>query len=904
MIYRVAAAGLIILCLSIASAGCEVRSDWPMWRGDRQNSGHLPLPGNMNRTPDILWTHFVGGYASQASGLDIDGDGREEIIVLSAGMIRAIDRCGETIWATRPLDLSLILDTVDLGGDGSLDIVASRYSTSTIFVIDSRTGEVTWNHTFPSPSSGLGRHGFKAADISDRFPGEELLVWPYKSSIGYAFGFSSGGVEMIWNATAPETRNYPPPIAVADLDLDGTRELVIATFERIYAFDGETGEPTMYVHSPGINRNYGTMIITNLDDDPYPEIPVLSSNLNEHLWVVDNDGHNLSEIWNVFFEYSYPEDLKQLRITVDSVSDVDSDGNKEIIFSVFDSTADDRWHTRVWDALTGVEELDLVDEYLLTVVDIDGDGVDEIVTSEQHARSVQYYSNVTIWEGGEPGAVMGNCGLIRDSWAPYPDGTNTIADTDTWMRAEDGYLVRANGSIGSLTMHESGIDVEWILNESSIPASLSIRGVYEGTGILASGNDGLLRVFDGSGALVTTCETGGFLPAMIATDIDSDGLPEVLIRNSQGTELILEANGSRSGEFGSSSRRAKFGKDGSFVVWDMEGDGEVEILAAGSSSLDLLDGDGDHVSSYDMPSMPFDWTVGNVTGDDHWDLFVSCLGSGSHTAITMAIDGATGEVLWEKDWGPYAGFFGVMDWDEDGLDDLVVREHFDFYIVIGPTGDERKGKDLCGYHAPIVTDVESDGTTEIVWGGGWGSLSVDRKRKLENKYGIFLYVSQIWVTLFGGGDSNELYGLMPAVADIDGDGIKEIGAGNINGTLHVFDGENGDLEASYHLGSAPSDVVSCDIDHDGLSELLFGTRDGRLISLGSEGFEWEYDFGSSVGDPVLCDLDCDGMADILVPVMDGNVYALHIGEFSAFMAPVLFSLLALLGAVARSRPFQ
>ena len=94
-------------------------------------------------------------------------------------------------------------------------------------------------------------------------------------------------------------------------------------------------------------------------------------------------------------------------------------------------------------------------------------------------------------------------------------------------------------------------------------------------------------------------------------------------------------------------------------------------------------------------------------------------------------------------------------------------------------------------------------------------------------------------------------------------------------------------------------MISCDIDGDGLDEFIFGTSDGRLISLGNPGVEWFIDFGDRVGNPIICDLDGDTKADILVPVADGNVYALHIPE----SLPVLTvaCLLAALAAAGRKR---
>ena len=320
----------------------------------------------------------------------------------------------------------------------------------------------------------------------------------------------------------------------------------------------------------------------------------------------------------------------------------------------------------------------------------------------------------------------------------------------------------------------------------------------------------------------------------------------------------------------------------------------------------VMDASGNVSRSYPLPSNPHDWMVANVTGDGHWDLFVTSLGSGPHTAHMFALDGLSGEVLWEKDWGPYAGVVGVGDYDQDGLEDAFVREHFDLYVVLSPSGEEKKGTSICGYHAPILTDIESDGMTDIVWGGGWGSLPVDKVWYFENQFGTFRYLNKRWVQLFGGGDSDEVYTKMPAVGDVDGDGIKEVAAGNKNGTIHCFDGDKGGLQWDYFVGSNPSDIVSCDIDSDGLDEFIFGTGDGRLVVLGEGGnVEWAVDFGDPVGDVAICDLDRDTKADLLVPVMDGHVYFLHIPELPALCVLwIVGGWISWILLCGRSRPFQ
>jgi len=894
---------LLVLTFLLA-AGAASAADWPCWRANPQNTGFQGLPGNMNRSPEVLWSFYVGGYANQAFARDVDGDSEEDVVYISAGQLVAVSLDGRRIWSTPPLGILRMFGFADFGLDGEEEAVACNPLQSKIFLVRLSDGIVCWNYTFPSPSSGIDRYSVKIADISPSFPGDELVVWPYKSPYGYAFGFQgcASNATPIWRSYAEEARNYPPPVAVADMDLDGVSDVVIATLEKAYCFDGATGELKMVAHSPGINRNYGILIIKNIDGDPYPEVLVLSPNLNEHLWVVDNDGHNLSQIWNKHFEYSYPEDVISIRVTVDSVADLDSDGRDEIVYSIYNQSSDARWHTVILDALTGQSLSEMLDRYLLAVVDVDGDGLGEVVTSEQHDRTVTYYSNVTILNYDDATTIrLKGCGIVYDYWSSFPLGVNSIANTDQWMQSGAGHLVRANGSLGYLRVEGGEAVLNWTLRESDVGAGLTILGTFRTGAIIAGGNDGLLRVLY-PGKIVDVAWTGGFIPSSVAGDLDGDGLPEIVTRDSRGRLLVLRSDGSLEASFSGRVRWSKCGKDGSVVVWDMDGDGKDEILVGGRDRLDVLSRNGTLIRTYPLPNYPYDWVPANITGDSYTDIFVSCAGGGPHTATTMAIDGATGEMLWTKDFGPYAGFTGLMDYDEDGLDDLVVREHFDFYILIGPTGDEKKGGSICGYHTPMILDVNIDGAIEVVWGGGWGSLLVDSKKSYQFANGQRgFYMWHRWKRLFGGGDSNELYGKIPGLADIDGDGVVDLGVPDINGSLLCFDAASGRLKWKMDLAAIPSDVVSCDIDGDGLGEFILGTSDGRLLSVGRDGVEWTYRFEDAVGDPILFDIDRDGETDILAPVMDGRLYALHIDETGRRRFFGLSMILLLLGVGHGSR---
>jgi len=71
-------------------------------------------------------------------------------------------------------------------------------------------------------------------------------------------------------------------------------------------------------------------------------------------------------LWDKWFEYSYPEDHKSLRVSPNSVGDFDNDGEVELACVLFNNTGDNQWHLMIYDAISGSVEYDLPG-YLLSV---------------------------------------------------------------------------------------------------------------------------------------------------------------------------------------------------------------------------------------------------------------------------------------------------------------------------------------------------------------------------------------------------------------------------------------------------------------------------------------------------------------------------------------------------------
>ena len=80
------------------------------------------------------------------------------------------------------------------------------------------------------------------------------------------------------------------------------------------------------------------------------------------------------------------------------------------------------------------------------------------------------------------------------------------------------------------------------------------------------------------------------------------------------------------------------------------------------------------------------------------------------------------------------------------------------------------------------------------------------------------------------------------------------------------------------LGTAPSEIVTGDVDGDGKPEAMLGGQDGRLLVVRDGGDRgevvWIKLFDGPVGTPLLADLDGDGKVEAVVSVGDGHIYVL------------------------------
>jgi len=186
------------------------------------------------------------------------------------------------------------------------------------------------------------------------------------------------------------------------------------------------------------------------------------------------------------------------------------------------------------------------------------------------------------------------------------------------------------------------------------------------------------------------------------------------------------------------------------------------------------------------------------------------------------------------------------------------------------------------YAAPVVADLDGDGSPEIIVGN-----LVKWQVEVYNSNGR---MRSGWPQLLRSGVK-----AAAAVGDLNGDGALDVVVGDLRGYLHAFNADGTRLAGwssqGVKLGDRPdveyrllAQPVVVDLDQNGTREIVVALSDSKLYVYEANGAlraGWPVSlgdapdiYGSHVIDsaPVVADIDGDGQREIVVGSYDHNVY--------------------------------
>ncbi len=315
----------------------------------------------------------------------------------------------------------------DINGDGNQDIIAASEAGQKVVVF---FGPSPWSTriTLPTPAPGQRYTGARMAELDGNSNTVEIAtasrtVMPKHGYIGY-FSSSTPTVAASWSFTQLTNAGWPRSLDIGDYDNDGDHDVLTVdsqwycsssgsscpTADRVYTLVG-----ARWVEANGTNHAINTAtgdhwMGTAMDTDGDGDREVLDGGTlggtGNYLYISSNSAANWSGTWSRT-DVALPTDAGEFQAA--HAGDIDCDGDVDIVVTTHANT--NGLHGVIWlagPAFTTWQTVDgptfafgaLTDKFDdLELHDIDGDGMLDVVTTEQN-RDTDANSTV------QPGAGM------------------------------------------------------------------------------------------------------------------------------------------------------------------------------------------------------------------------------------------------------------------------------------------------------------------------------------------------------------------------------------------------------------------------------------------------------------------------------------------------------------------
>lgn len=916
MVKRLNGALSMIVVFGLAA---PASADWPMARHDRMRTGVADGAGRMT-DPTPYFRHYLGGSlsASQMLTRDIDGDGAEDVLMLTGGRVVARTVEDTDLWSSPPRGFSRLVGLFDLDGDGVEELVV--HSSSQVFVLNPRDGSELWAEP-PGEMGTIG--GTRIGDFDDDGSIDLLIAECACCGVnsgypGAVYTFTDGfaAARHLWEIPAAYC-GYSRAITVMDADGVGAPELVLPTATTIRIYRPTTGE--IVAESPSIGPRAYWQYCTprQLDADPEDELVCLMMTSNSSVvdrWRVTTFDitapGTLSILWSTVLA---PDATGGMRV-LDPVVDLDADGAVEIVIAVSDSGV---WETRIYDALSGTLEDTLPDT--IAVGHIATATGRQLVTRSDTALQGWSYAGATAtatwslaghdvftgWDFDDAGqrslpSVMVTPDLDGDGRADLLATEPTATSSRLVAYSIDGATATELASYDLAPGTET--QAAWVTPPLTTSAATIAVSYSDGFMVI---HDSMLRPAFGGGEFeFATLRTGGYYAAggwrdlsrtPVTAALEAAAPEAVLVGDARGALLRLDAS------------EASWAT-GPRVVWErlytstpsivnglVDGSRAIACFAvrdpgaeAREHDLAVLTPDGAVRWSVAVDSSPLlDIVPGNFDGDSVPDL-VFHWGEPSNTLLrTRAVSGTDGSTLWEATplepgSGRQAAGISVGAFDGDGRDD-VYFQGAGTRVLSGADGAQLAALGGPSYFLPSLANIDGDPQLEVILHAGyspvrvaehdlsaltWTSADDDR----PYPYGSIVECAPDRTVLVSGSWAHRS---RLKITELRGTLGTESVLFLASGARYA---SAADVEAAGAFGGQlTSSAVHANLAGDGAPAALVGSTDGWLYWINPcDGGSLVHatDFGVAVGQPVFGDTDRDGFDEILVSAADGYLYGI------------------------------
>lgn len=357
-------AALVLVTLGLVTASpSEAADTWPIARHDASRTA--ASPGSFKAgAPTLVWRGYMGGRPSD--GTARFGASSPSLVVASTGgRFIAKDVITQAVaWESELLGTGTVADLADVNGDGQAEVVA--FTEDRAYVLSGVTGAILW----ASPAGAFGRVG--AARVVD-MNGDSVLdvylddasgakVGSY-SAAAYSFAAGFGAAVELW---ARPLDASPPAVnagtdSIVDLDGDGVPEVALASFDEMLLVRGDNGAVIASLTAPGAAGHpfsQAEAIAAELDGQPGKELLVVQPNgqvIGGHgppalmAFKVSPASQQAAHLWTKS-SGSFEGEIVR---AADIVVDIDADGVDEVVASYRSPLTNGVWVTEVLSGATG-----------------------------------------------------------------------------------------------------------------------------------------------------------------------------------------------------------------------------------------------------------------------------------------------------------------------------------------------------------------------------------------------------------------------------------------------------------------------------------------------------------------------------------------------------------------------
>lgn len=842
---------LVALC----QAACfTAPGEWPEPRQNPCLTAVQPLPGGMAAEPKILARYDLGRVSPSVTRVG-DGNGGEVGLAIVGGALHAFTPDGGEKWNSHPPGLNFLSITAaeDLDGDGSTEVLlqagrpAAPYGAAVL--VDLASGAVRWRYDVEPMSYAwyLYADGY----LPDT-PGKQILVlmqgYPPDEKNGYIALFDVDAKENGWACRwRYDFDKYTcfPSLLRTDYDGDGMRELVVETHSRMWFLDPATGTMEHFEGwdvAPANVRSYGLTEFTDLDGDGLEDFLCIADFAQHHEVLLNRKGR-FERAWLQAWGESVTTGKVDAAYPKPAHGDVDGDGAIEVVVGVFNGEGENAWALRVYNAVDGRLEYKSPGIVPVTLADVDGDGVADIVGNRVNTANTSL--------------VAGACviGFRDGEWA------------EKWNRDHAHFTTTAQGE----------------------PPRFEQEGT---TKILHPSEDG--GITETVWQAPAAAPKPGFekIPAIAA----AEPAPLLLLADlgRKGSELLLQGNGRVCLLQWNGDGLSPVGEVASLcppVIADLDQDGKVELIRAQLTGEDkplveaLTPALDDRIlwqtvlPPPDSPGLPNGQAAylrsGRFTGKAAPDLYAWF---GAPHVRSVCLEGTSGRLVWEqanhpeieRHWGPSINLASVQDVDGDAAEDLVFTNPDYYCVASGRTGDALLGP----LFPPDIFKQPSQGLYTLP-----ALLARPGTEPLvclcDGHYFqavMTLHAEPRWYALPKPGESpTGAEAFLPL-----GNGTWLLGFGRQDGGFRAIDVETGAVRWELPVEATCSEVITCDVDGDGRYEFVFTTSHGDLWAIGDEAgasrVAWHATLGApAAGAPIAGDINRDGKSEIMTALANGTL---------------------------------